>query len=97
MGVLMTGMGDDGAWPGRDPGSGGYTVAQSQETCVYRHAQGGDRTWVGDAVAHLQDLPDILQTSAHRIGVTRMRKRSSGQPAPEVTRVPTRRDAVVFK
>ena len=47
MGVLMTGMGDDGAVGlGEIRAAGGYTVAQSQETCV---VFGMPKAAIGDA------------------------------------------------
>jgi len=86
MGVLMTGMGDDGAVAWRDPGSRGIHIAQSQETCVVFACQGGDRTWSVSGSRTFRICPifaDPVRTgSSHE-----MRKRSSGQPAPEVTRV----------
>ena len=64
MGVLMTGMGDDGAVGlGEIRAAGGYTVAQSQETCVvFGMPKAAIERGSVMRVAHLQDLPDILQT-----------------------------------
>jgi len=50
-------------WAWRDPGSRGYTVAQSQETCVvFGMPKAAIERGSVMRVAHLQDLPDILQT-----------------------------------
>jgi two-component system, chemotaxis family, protein-glutamate methylesterase/glutaminase len=63
MAVLMTGMGEDGAFGlGEVRGAGGYTVAQSQETCVvYGMPKAAIERGFAMRVAHLQDLPNILQ------------------------------------
>ncbi|MGO8985184.1 MAG: protein-glutamate methylesterase/protein-glutamine glutaminase [Terriglobales bacterium] len=63
MAVLMTGMGEDGAFGmGEIQAAGGYTVAQSQETCVVfgMPKVAIERGFVMK-VADLQDLPGILQ------------------------------------
>ena len=60
VGVLMTGMGDDGAEGlGAIKKEGGMTIAQSEESCVvFRYAESGDRTrdmrsawWVWNTLA----------------------------------------------
>jgi two-component system chemotaxis response regulator CheB len=63
MAVLMTGMGEDGAaGMGEIRAAGGFTVAQSQETCVVfgMPKVAIERGYVM-RVADLQDLPSILQ------------------------------------
>jgi two-component system, chemotaxis family, protein-glutamate methylesterase/glutaminase len=62
--VLMTGMGDDGAVGlGEVRAAGGYTVAQSQETCVvFGMPKAAIERGYAMRVAHLQDLPGVLQT-----------------------------------
>jgi len=61
--VLMTGMGEDGAvGMGEIWAAGGYTVAQSQETCVvFGMPKAAIERGYILRVAHLQDLPNILQ------------------------------------
>jgi two-component system, chemotaxis family, protein-glutamate methylesterase/glutaminase len=61
--VLMTGMGEDGAVGiGEVRASGGYTVAQSQETCVvYGMPKAAIERGYVMRIAHLQDLPSVLQ------------------------------------
>jgi two-component system chemotaxis response regulator CheB len=63
MAVLMTGMGDDGAFGlGEIRAAGGYTVAQSQETCVvYGMPRAAIERGYAMRIADLQNLPDILQ------------------------------------
>ncbi len=63
MGVLMTGMGEDGATGlGEIKAAGGDTVAQSQETCVvYGMPKAAIERGFAMRVAALQDLPNILQ------------------------------------
>ena len=40
--VLMTGMGDDGAWARRDPGCRRiHSGTEPGDLCGFRHAQGG--------------------------------------------------------
>jgi two-component system chemotaxis response regulator CheB len=60
----MTGMGDDGAVGlGEVRAAGGYTVAQSQETCVvFGMPKAAIERGYAMRVAHLQDLPGVLQT-----------------------------------
>jgi two-component system chemotaxis response regulator CheB len=62
-GVLMTGMGEDGAvGMGEIRAAGGSTVAQSQETCVvYGMPRAAIDRGYAMQVANLQDLPGILQ------------------------------------
>src|SRR6202050_835163 len=64
MAVLMTGMGEDGAiGMGEIRSAGGFTVAQSQETCVgYGMPKAAIERGFAMRVADLQDLPDILLT-----------------------------------
>src|SRR5277367_5646259 len=64
MGVLMTGMGEDGATGlGEIRASGGFTVAQSQETCVvFGMPKAAIERGYAMRVADLQDLPNILQS-----------------------------------
>jgi two-component system chemotaxis response regulator CheB len=64
MGILMTGMGEDGAFGlGEIRAAGGYTVAQSQETCVvFGMPKAAIERGYAMRVADLQDLPDILLT-----------------------------------
>ena len=63
MAVLMTGMGEDGAvGMGEVRAAGGFTVAQSQETCVvYGMPKAAIERGFAMRVADLQDLPSILQ------------------------------------
>jgi two-component system, chemotaxis family, protein-glutamate methylesterase/glutaminase len=63
MAVLMTGMGEDGAaGMGEIRGAGGYTVAQSRETCVvFGMPRAAIERGYVMRIAHLQDLPGILQ------------------------------------
>ena len=63
MAVLMTGMGEDGAAGlGEIRAAGGFTVAQSQETCVvYGMPKAAIERGYVMRVAHLQDLPGLLQ------------------------------------
>jgi two-component system, chemotaxis family, protein-glutamate methylesterase/glutaminase len=64
MGVLMTGMGEDGAnGLGEIRAAGGFTVAQSQETCVvFGMPKAAIERGYVMRIADLQDLPGILQT-----------------------------------
>jgi two-component system chemotaxis response regulator CheB len=61
--VLMTGMGEDGAFGiGEIRAAGGFTVAQSQETCVvYGMPRAAVERGHVMRVADLQDLPSLLQ------------------------------------
>jgi len=63
MAVLMTGMGEDGATGlGEIRAAGGYTVAQSQETCVvFGMPKAAIERGYAMRIANLQDLPSILQ------------------------------------
>ena len=63
MGVLMTGMGEDGAAGlGEIRAAGGYTVAQSEQTCVvYGMPKAAIERGFAMRIADLQDLPYILQ------------------------------------
>jgi len=63
MGVLMTGMGEDGAAGlGEIRAAGGLTVAQSQETCVvFGMPRAAIERGYAMRVADLQELPNILQ------------------------------------
>lgn len=63
MAVLMTGMGEDGATGlGEIRAAGGFTVAQSQETCVvFGMPKAAIERGFAMRVADLQDLPNILQ------------------------------------
>ncbi len=62
--VLMTGMGEDGAAGlGEIRAAGGFTVAQSQETCVvFGMPKAAIERGYAMRVADLQDLPSILQS-----------------------------------
>jgi two-component system chemotaxis response regulator CheB len=64
MGVIMTGMGEDGAAGiGEIRAAGGFTVAQSQETCVvFGMPKAAIERGFVMQVADLQELPNILQT-----------------------------------
>jgi two-component system chemotaxis response regulator CheB len=61
--VLMTGMGEDGAFGlGEIRATGGYTIAQSQETCVvYGMPKAAVERGFAMRIADLQDIPNILQ------------------------------------
>ena len=63
MGLLMTGMGEDGAAGlGAIRAAGGFTVAQSQETCVvFGMPKAAIERGYAMRVADLQELPTILQ------------------------------------
>ncbi len=63
MAVLMTGMGEDGAAGlGEIRAAGGFTVAQSQETCVvFGMPKAAIERGYAMRIADLQDLPHILQ------------------------------------
>jgi two-component system chemotaxis response regulator CheB len=63
MAVIMTGMGEDGAFGvGEIRAAGGFTVAQSQETCVvYGMPKAAIERGYAMRIADLQDLPGILQ------------------------------------
>jgi two-component system chemotaxis response regulator CheB len=63
MAVLMTGMGEDGAVGlGEVRSAGGYTVAQSQQTCVvFGMPKAAIERGYAMRVADLQDLPHIVQ------------------------------------
>jgi two-component system chemotaxis response regulator CheB len=62
--VLMTGMGEDGAAGlGEIRATGGYTVAQSQETCVvYGMPKAAIERGYAMRIADLQDVPSVLQS-----------------------------------
>ena len=64
MGVLMTGMGEDGATGlGEIRAAGGYTVAQSQATCVvFGMPKAAIERGYAMRIADLQEIPGILQT-----------------------------------
>ena len=69
--VLMTGMGEDGAAGlGEIRAAGGFTVAQSQETCVvFGMPKAAIDRGYAMRIAHLQDLPNVLQAQcAHDPG-----------------------------
>jgi len=61
--VLMTGMGEDGAVGlGEIRAAGGFTVAQSQETCVvFGMPKAAIERGYAMRIADLQDLPGVLQ------------------------------------
>jgi two-component system, chemotaxis family, protein-glutamate methylesterase/glutaminase len=63
MAVLMTGMGEDGASGlGEIRAAGGFTVAQSEQTCVvYGMPKAAIERGYAMRIADLQDLPSILQ------------------------------------
>src|SRR3981189_1191218 len=63
MALLMTGMGEDGAAGlGEIKAAGGYTVAQSQETCVvFGMPKAAIERGYAMRIANLQDLPNLLQ------------------------------------
>jgi two-component system chemotaxis response regulator CheB len=62
--VLMTGMGEDGAFGlGEVRAAGGFTIAQSQETCVvYGMPKAAVERGYVMRVADLQELPALLQS-----------------------------------
>jgi len=62
MGVLMTGMGEDGATGlGELGAAGGFTVAQSRNTCVvFGMPRAAIERGYARRVADLQDLPTLL-------------------------------------
>jgi two-component system chemotaxis response regulator CheB len=62
MALLMTGMGEDGATGlGEVMAAGGFTVAQSQETCVvFGMPKAAIERGYAMRIADLQDLPKIL-------------------------------------
>jgi two-component system chemotaxis response regulator CheB len=62
MAVLMTGMGEDGAIGlGEIRAAGGFTVAQSQETCVvFGMPKAAIERGYAMRIANLQDLPNLL-------------------------------------
>jgi two-component system, chemotaxis family, protein-glutamate methylesterase/glutaminase len=63
MAVLMTGMGEDGAaGMGEIRAAGGFTVAQSQQTCVvFGMPRAAIERGYAMRIADLQELPSILQ------------------------------------
>jgi two-component system chemotaxis response regulator CheB len=63
MGLLMTGMGEDGASGlGEIRAAGGFTVAQSQHTCVvFGMPRAAIERGFAMCIADLQDMPDIVQ------------------------------------
>jgi two-component system chemotaxis response regulator CheB len=63
MAVLMTGMGEDGAFGlGEIRTAGGFTVAQSEETCVvFGMPKAAIERGYAMRVSDLQELPSILQ------------------------------------
>ena len=63
MAVLMTGMGEDGATGlGEIRAAGGFTVAQSQQTCVvFGMPKAAIERGYAMRIADLQELPHILQ------------------------------------
>jgi len=63
MALLMTGMGEDGAFGmGEIRAAGGVTVAQSQQTCaVFGMPKAAIERGYAMRVADLQDMPNILQ------------------------------------
>ena len=71
MAVLMTGMGEDGAAGlGEIRAAGGFTVAQSQETCVvFGMPKAAIERGFVMRVANLQEMPKVLQAQcAHDPG-----------------------------
>jgi two-component system chemotaxis response regulator CheB len=71
MAVLMTGMGEDGAAGlGEVRAAGGFTVAQSQATCVvYGMPKAAIERGCAMRIADLQDLPNVLSAQcAHDPG-----------------------------
>ncbi len=68
MAVIMTGMGEDGAaGMGAVQAAGGYTVAQSQETCVvFGMPKVAIEMGYAARIAHLHELPAILQEHCRR-------------------------------
>jgi two-component system, chemotaxis family, protein-glutamate methylesterase/glutaminase len=81
MAVLMTGMGEDGAFGlGDIRASGGFTVAQSQETCVvFGMPKAAIERGYVMRVADLQDLPTLLQgqCSPARVDTTDVKRATS--------------------
>jgi two-component system chemotaxis response regulator CheB len=63
MALLMTGMGEDGAFGmGEIRAAGGVTVAQSQQTCaVFGMPKAAIERGYAMRIADLQDMPSILQ------------------------------------
>jgi two-component system chemotaxis response regulator CheB len=63
MALIMTGMGEDGAFGlGEIRAAGGFTVAQSQETCVvFGMPKAAIERGYAMRIADLQDLPSLLQ------------------------------------
>ncbi len=83
MAVLMTGMGEDGATGmGEIRAAGGFTIAQSQETCVVfgMPKVAIERGYVM-RVADLQDLPGMFQA---RCGPDSGRRDGNGGDSSEV-------------
>jgi two-component system chemotaxis response regulator CheB len=78
--VLMTGMGEDGATGlGEIRLAGGYTIAQSQETCVvYGMPKAAIERGNAMRIADLQDLPTLLQTQCRADIIEAKRAMSSG-------------------
>jgi two-component system chemotaxis response regulator CheB len=68
--VIMTGMGEDGAFGlGEIRAAGGYTIAQSQETCVvYGMPKAAIERGFAMRIADLQELPMLLQTQCNTHG-----------------------------
>ncbi len=68
MAVLMTGMGEDGAaGMGAVRAAGGLTVAQSEQTCVvFGMPRVAIERGYALRIAHLQDLPNLLQAQCPR-------------------------------
>jgi len=85
MGLLMTGMGEDGAVGlGAIRAAGGFTVAQSKETCVvFGMPKAAIERGFAMRVADLQDLPGIMQAECASDG---SRRDSNKGDANEVKR-----------
>lgn len=82
VGLLMTGMGEDGAFGlGEIRAAGGYTVAQSQATCVvYGMPKVAFERGYVMRVADLQELPSLLQAQCvpdRRIDAAEVRRTTS--------------------
>ncbi len=62
FGVIMTGMGDDGAEGiGRIKASGGMTIAQDEESCiVFGMPKAAIERGYIDSIASLEDIPNLL-------------------------------------
>ncbi len=69
IGIIMTGMGEDGARGlGRIMASGGYTIAQNEETCVvYGMPKAAIEMGHVREIVSLDDIPDRLTTIVQEV------------------------------